>query len=255
MKKGLSLHLFTAFKEIVEQDLVMNGFYEIIDNVHLPNLVYCLDFNEKDIDDNFKLNGNYLNQVTKNLSKETVFKKINTFAKKSSNFTKNVRIYEFYFQNLKCFEIELDRKIKFKDFYLSPPENIIEISFNEEILERKNLVYFSYKERNYKIPPSFTRYRIGNLTDGTAPIYFIELESMGIKREDKFETLKQLRSLFYEKIFRNDVNDYLTRLEKKFEKIFIGLTTKEIILNEENHGVEIDDELWKQYYLQVISHT
>ena len=83
--------------------------------------------------------------------------------------------------------------------------------------------------------------------------YQIIFESLVIRRDDKFESLKNLRTLFSFAASINDVTAYLDSMKQKFEGEY-NRTTKEIFLEASrpnDFGYEIDDELFDQFARQV----
>lgn len=84
----------------------------------------------------------------------------------------------------------------------------------------------------------------------------IVLELIEVDRSDEFEDLKDLRRLFFGKRKTADVNDYLNEMKAKFSGGELeNLTTNEVLLEAENFHKEIDNQMFKQFFLQVMNHT
>ena len=80
--------------------------------------------------------------------------------------------------------------------------------------------------------------------------YSIELQLFQVAREDKFESLKNLRTLLYESINLDDTTKYLANMKENFKNKY-GLTSRDNILDRNDFNFRIDDELFKQFYLQI----
>ena len=70
---GFTLHIISIFYGIVKDPLTKIGYFEKIDNLFLPNQIFCFPLDESKIDPNVKLTGSYLDKVTND---ELNFKKI-----------------------------------------------------------------------------------------------------------------------------------------------------------------------------------
>lgn len=79
--------------------------------------------------------------------------------------------------------------------------------------------------------------------------YSIQFELFKIVREDKFELLKNPLNLFHEKIKVNDVTGYLNGMKKRFYDDY-NLTTNDLLLDE-YFDVEVDNDLFEQFYRQI----
>ena len=263
---GFIYHNYVVFHEIIKSDLVNSGYFEkLSNNFKFPNLIFCFNFDESKIDENYKYTGAYLDKLTENFTHENVFRKIEYFNKthwntldstKFKNQNEEISFGYFYFTNLKCFEIELKFLLNEADFFPRQQKNVIEIFFNETIYNQFDSVYYASRQRNSKLFTIFLGYKIGKIPIKTSQLYYkyhIDIELFKVKRDDKFEVLKYPLNLFLKKTSKNDINKNLNDMKQSFESQYL-LTTADILLenNETDFNQTIDDELFEQFYLEFI---
>ena len=174
------------------------------------------------------------------------------------NSTKNSTFYSdykltlshFYYSHLKCFKISLNISYREEDFYFLNDKNVLNIYLNRKLKNENPQTYFFYQQAGSNEIGGGTIYQLGRdniLKDYCR--YNIEFELLKIVREDKFELLKYPRSLFYEKIRENDVTEYLNGMRKQFHDDY-NLTTSNFLLDD-YFDVEVDNELFEQFYSQI----
>ena len=223
----------------------------------MPNLLLC--FKIKEIDKNFKFNGEYLDNLNRKLDIYDIIDFIWYFDKRNVTKIPNpnlknlnssaISMSHFYYLNFKCFEISLNIEFQKKDYFLMPTKNLLGLYFNKTF--NRNGVFFTIrKQKDTKHLSDIFYYRFRDNGSGVA--YELNFQPFEIDRVDKFEFLKKPSSLFYKKEYINDANVYLKNLIDKFEKEF-GVTTREIVLENEKDDdfkLEIRDELFEQFCLQ-----
>ena len=259
---GFLVHNLCVYNEIVVTRLIENGYYEPIKNYDLPNLVFCFNYNKKRIDENHKLTGSYLDNITDDLNYENVFDNIRFFNKKiwktasplnnSSNQYDEVSINHFYFFWWKCFNIRLNVLFNTEDLYFLPHKTVLYVKFKEYLYNQYNNVHFLYRKSETKRLYANLKLEIGPPEDEPNKIFTYNLvfENNEINRNDKFELIKNPRSFFYKKRYLNEAETYLNNMKSDFENDY-NLTTKDIILEEiKNFNKEIDDELFEQFFIQ-----
>lgn len=161
-----------------------------------------------------------------------------------------MEITHFYYLNMKCYEFELKVLFSEKDFYFLPTRNLLGIYFNPEFAERvyeSKIIYFLYrKDRTSKQFSNSFYYLIK--TGKYNVTYEVTYEPFKITRLDHFQSLKDLRKLFFKSNQLHDATAYLENLITTFRRRY-SLATKEVLL--EDYGddsLEIDDDLFKQLY-------
>ena len=168
---GFSIHNYFVVKEIINQELIENGYFEKIEDIKLPNLVFCFEFDETKIDSNFQLTGEFLNEITGDLKIDDVFKKIAFFNRTGFEdlrittgdneiLNPNISVTSFYFFDLKCFEIELKITYKVEYFYFYRFKTVLGVTFDKTLFYRHNYTYFTYKKPETKFFNSFFYYKI-----------------------------------------------------------------------------------------------
>ena len=260
------LNNIMVFQSIIEGDLIKNEYFTKLDEYNLPNTIYCFEYDDSKIDKNAKITGEYLDQLTSDLTFKNVFEKINYFDKThlrylivdklntttNSNFYSNseISLAHFYYLNLKCFEIILKPPFKEEDFYFNANKLVLDVNLNDFIYRQHSFIYFLYRETESKQIGGSYLYKIGNPPKYKYRkyTYEIEFQLIKIKREDKFEFLKNPVSLFFETSAINDATNYLETMKQKFKNKY-KLASRDTILDD--FKLEIDDLLFKQFYLQI----
>ena len=269
---GFILHLTSIFYGIVKDPLVKIGYLERVQRPFLPNQILCFQFNESKIDPNVRLTGRYLDELTREeLNYETIFDHfwyfngtdaIFFYPSEASNFNSQISLTHWYYLNNKCFEIQLKVRFSEQDLYTMPSKNFIGYVIHPKFLEgfekhaRKNKVYFMFRRPGSS---QFTNSFYFNIqpVDEKYYDYQITFEYFRIVKEDKFESLKDPRKLFYETININDATPYIENLVGNFRNDH-RLTTRLLSLEDHEDSrwkssfeLEVDDELFRQYYSQV----
>ena len=260
------LNNIMVFQSIIEGDLIKNEYFTKLDKYNLPNSIFCFEYDDSKIDKNTKITGEHLNKLTSDLTFKNVFKQIIYFNKThekylnmnklntttNSNFYSNseISIAHFYYLDLKCFEIVLEPSFKEEDFYFRDHKVVLFVYLNDDIYGQHHSAYFLYRDRESKQIGGSYFFRIGKPPE---EIYYkyaydIELQFIKIEREDKFELLKNPSSLFYGTIAINDATNYLETMKQKFKNKY-GLASRDTLLDD--FKLEIDDLLFKQFYLQI----
>ena len=250
---GSIYQTYYILNEIINEELDQSQHYKLLETLRIPEIIFCLDFNESLIDMNHKLTGNYLDEITKDIRAETVFdtiryldnNRINKWITLKSNFTGDqFRIEEFFFLNEKCFKIILEMEYHRDQFHFSFESNVLKIFFNQKFIDR--ISYFMTKPKD-KI--QFSKLIKLNFIFGRTIL--ISQELFELTYYDKFNFIKNPLSLFYGENGLNDAAHYLNNLLNNFKRSFNNLRTLKFPLKENHFKFEVDDDLFEQYYLQV----
>ena len=70
---GFCLHNLSTFNGIINEPLIEDGAFEKLNDLKLPNSIFCFKFNENLIDANHKLTRSYLDERTRQLSYDQIF--------------------------------------------------------------------------------------------------------------------------------------------------------------------------------------
>ena len=261
---GFLIHNTFVFQSIINSDLVENGFFKMVEDYKLPNIIYCVPYDKRKVDKNHKMTGRYLDDViTKHLNYAALFEKIVYFSEgnlkvyqisnRTTSFENEIYLNHFYFYHLKCFEIEFKVLINEEDLFFTPGKIILAVHFNKQLYNLTNHIFFSYRTSESKQISGNYRFKIGpsNSIPNMYHKHELVFENFEIKQEDRFELLKinLFKNLFYKKTDLNEVDEYLKNIKETFETNY-DITTRHILLEKDAFGRAIENELFKQYYVQ-----
>lgn len=271
---GLFVHFSFIFKGIIDEELLHSVYFQKLDSYGLPKILICFDIEERiknKIDQNYKLNGHLLNSKTTDLNLQNLtqdfyyFNKTHYIFPEASgyNFSSPDLSLSFSFINsLKCLEIELKiNDFNLNDFLYIMSKFLITIGIDKliEMNDDFQFVNLLYKQPGTNQFSDILRYSLkdhkyinGEKINRNLLSLEMTFELTEIERYDRFEYLKNPKILFYKSVKLNDPTVYLNNLKSGFEEL-TNLTTRNILLNDikDNFKLEIDDEIFAQYYMQV----
>lgn len=213
------------------------------------------------------MTGQYLNDLTSHITIEKIFSRIDYFNRTHRIFlnvselklanaltysSPELLIRSFYFFKLKCIEIHLNISFREEELFFLKTKNVLNINFNRTFFKESKRLYFIYKiDRARQIGGGFT-YEIQrtNKSDQKFIAYEMEFQFFEVKRNDRFEDVKNLKSFFYPKVRIKEEATYIWTMKENFQRNY-GLTTRSYFLENDTFHMEIDDLLFDQYYLQV----
>ena len=253
---GFVLHTFLVVDLSINGELIFNPNFEIAKRVQMPVLVFCHKTDK--IDKNFKLTGNYLWQLTKQMGSESIFTNMAYLNESNEWASFDLNLIElFFFMHLRCFRIKIDQvydtshayfstssqtlkvlKVKFalRDINLNPGTNTKTVYFmtkGNETAEFSNIVELHFDLNNYR-----------------KQTYLADQSEISIKYEAPFSFIKRLLSKPNEDEF-SDLDGQVPEL-KSSEYHFGNLKNP---LEKENFGHEIHDDLFDQFVTQVHNAT
>lgn len=250
---GFCIHSYIIFNEIINSDLIKSQHYEMQNQIDPPDIVLCIPFNQKTIE-----NPTYrdLDNITKDLKAEKIFEKISYLNKlnkwiiidQSLNFTdENLGINTFYFLDKKCFKINLNIIYKRNQFLFEDNEQILRVSFNSTFVDDQKVLFFT-KRKNKLHLSRISYYR------PDYEIMEVEEEIFKVSHFDKYNQIKNFLenplSLFYSKNYLNDADQYMNMLKEDF-KNENNLTTLNLPLEDANDDLKINDESFETYVKDV----
>ena len=261
---GFCFHNYHIFHEVINDELVDNGYFKPINENKLPNIFYCFPYEQNKVDENHRISLSYLDKVTDDLNYENVFHKIRFYNKTvwkifrptngSVSMDNEISIGHFYFQQWKCFEINLNVLFNEVDFLFASDKFVLAVHFKRDLYNQFELVYFSYRETESRRFCATYEFKLGHYNNTSTKLYKYRLnfETFEIKQNDRFELVKRPLNLFYKTININDVTNYLNTMKQTFERDY-NLTTNKILLSNleaKNLKREIDNEMFEQFDLQ-----
>ena len=240
---GFIYHIYFIIDKILNGELIHYVYYTVENSIKMTEIIFCFDFKNM-IDRNFKLTENYLNQISGEIRKETVFENISYLGKSNqwisldSNFENSeFRIDTFYLLDLKCFKIRQQIAYARNRFYLLKSTSVLKIKFNKTFIHQEAAFYFT----KFKDRMEFSR--ILSLIFESYSFqftYVLRQEITRLKRVDKFIMIKSPSLLFHK---NNDLN-LLLNFELNYNLRTLNLPSENEDLNK-----EIDnDNLFEQYY-------
>jgi hypothetical protein len=154
---GLFIHIGFIFSFIINEELIQSQSYELTNSLKMPEIIFCFNFDQSLIDKNVKLNGEYLEKLTKDMQTESIFEKIRYLNKtnnnwielESPNFTNSIfDIDTFYFSNKKCFKIKQQIEYDRNQFFFNDENEVLKIHFNSSFIKlpANEFVYFFTKK-------------------------------------------------------------------------------------------------------------
>lgn len=137
---GFIYHLSFIFNKIIHDDLIYSQYFKLMETMELPDLVFCIKYDQNLIDLNYKLTYEYLDKITNEIKINKFIYEIK-YLNKSNKWIKlnnNSNINIFYFLDQKCFEIKLNLNYSLNQFKVDYMHNVIKISSNKSFIEKIN---------------------------------------------------------------------------------------------------------------------
>ena len=265
---GFLVHNVFVFKGIIDGQLTQNGYFQPIHQFALPNVGFCFDLSGLKFDQNHKMTGGYLNSLTQEMRlanivlvllyfNRTHYNTVELKGGESNYSDSEITIRPLYLlDTFYCLEFQVNVKFDEDDFYILANKFILHIYFKNSFTLRTKKAYLFYRESGQKEVGDLVEFAIGPDQRGNQPIYEIVLELIKVERNDEFEDLKDPRRLFFGKRRTTDVNDYLNEMQAKFSSGNLkNFTTNEFLLEQADFDKEIDNNLFQQFFLQVMNVT
>lgn len=250
---GFSWQTYRIFDLSINGELSTSQFYMAEKRVPMREIIFCFDYDfASSIDDNHQMTGNYLEELSGDLTVEKVFESITYLDERSNRWAAyNLSLVEpFYFASEKCFKIKIDQVYEKDQFHFSVDSQVLKVNFIKSLI-RKKIVYFISKTK------SKTEFSVianldfrDDLASRINRLFQVRQESLVIKQEDRFHTLKRPLSLFRSEIDVNDASAYLSRLLRNYRAICQSVTLN-LALNKKLFHEEIRDDLFDQLYRQI----
>lgn len=260
---GLFFHLVFIYQKIVNGDLVYNQYYEETNYFEIPELIFCFDTNESLIDENHKQTGSYLNSLSSDLNMNEIFEKIvylnetNKFITLQSDFYKisspEISFKTFFFLDRKCIRISLNVIYSQQHFYYLNDNGAVKIKMSKQFLNKVKQIYFISKIKNtmhFSKLVTFSFFDPLRLENS----YMIRQKISKVCVNDKFNLIKNPMLLFNEENNINDVTKYIVNLKTKFLKNY-QYETKHLPIGDDTFDLEIDDDLFEQFFSQIQNKT
>ena len=251
-------HNYYILNDLLNGEKSQNQYFELMDDFEIPSINFCYSFEKELIDENYELNANYLEQITKDISLEPefIFKKF-VYQNKSgqlitlkSNFTSNSSDFEIrtlFMNDRKCFSINFKKILKERDFIYSNLKYFLRISFKQFTSKNVGPIYF------YRIKQSMEFSK--QIDFRTFPFQYLadlKIKFYQIDYSDNFSFLKYPLSLFYSESV-NDVTSHIDKMRQTFKNKYNYATLK--LPLENDFDLPINDALFDQFNQQIVSNS
>ena len=261
---GFGLHIWMLFNLIQHDQIVLGVHKNVVNSKSVSELLFCVDIDSSLIDASLidkQLTGNHLEEVTKNLTIESIFRAIryrtneNEWKELTTVNDSNLRtdhpiiIDTAYFFDRKCFRISNTIEYELGQFYFNQLEDlrvlpVLSFDFNESFV-RPIVLFTKTPDKLFMSEPI----RLNKLASNVS--HWILQNSHQIISQDRFfflriDSYRSLSALFPQR----DVHSYLTNLKAKFKREHRATTT-ELPLTREEFDLPINDTLFRQFYEQV----
>lgn len=263
---GFLIHLNCLLNNALKSDLIPIEEHEFFKTIDIPNLILCFKYDENQIDINTKLTIDYLDNLTKDLNL-TIFQNISfldeTYDKISFNHlnenetVKNLEFFNwFYFLNLKCFEFSFKPIKNDRYLYTLFELNFVQIELNKKAISKfynssSFKFYFISKKKGTHELNGIDEVELSDLNSTQSSKKMVSFVSKLYiyKIEDRFSYLKNFLTLFLKTVNLNDTTEYIENLLENLKKF--NIQTRKIAGNKGQNKIEIDDELFDQYFMQI----
>ena len=254
---GFIYQIYYIFNEIVNDDLIYSQYYEVLNSVRMPAIIFCFRFNHTH-HTHLELTGNHLKAITNDMRMENVFSEIrflngsNEWATLKPSYDRTDPDFEseiFFFLQMKCFKLKLKIVYDPNRFHFADTNDVMEIFLNRSFIHEqgKDIYFVSQIEGTLQ----FSKLIIYNFLNSIGTYnYLIKQELFEIIRNDKFNFIKNPLALLHGQNDLNDVDEYLNKLKKNFYKAHRRRTLN-LPLEEETFNDKIDDHLFEKYFDQV----
>ena len=244
---GFTWHTYRIFDLSIQGELAYSPNYEIIiSRTQMPVIVFCLPVDEKLIDKNHQLTGNYLEQVTSDITPTSVFESI-LYLNESSEWVPFSPVERFFFMHLKCFNINIAHEYDRRQFHFSTNSHVLKVlkvNFTKKFINRKT-VYFMSKTNE----TGFSNV-VNLIYDKSSTKYLAEQSELKINYEDRFSLMKRLLSTSYEDDF-SDLDGQLPGLNSgEFH-----FKTLKIPVEKKHFDFELRDDLFEQLFARLKTET
>ena len=260
---GFTWHTYRIFDLSINGQLTYNQVYEIAERVQMPVLVFCHPIEENLIDENLidknhKLTGNYLEQMTSEITAESVFESITYLNESNEWIPFNLSLVErFYIMHLKCFRIKIDQQYDRNRFRFSFYLQVLKVNFTKQLYKeeeedeygrkkiKKRTVYFMTKTRETTTAAEFNN--IGELhyeLSSSKNRYSAEQSELVVNVIDNFRFIKQYLSTSNEENFGDQGRPLPDLKSNEYSQYNFG--TLKTPLEKDDFGLEIRDDLFDQ---------
>ena len=248
---GFIWHTYCIFDLSINGELIYNPNYEIVNRTQMPVMVFCLPVDEKLVDKNHRLTGNYLEHVTSDMTSKSLFESIAYLNELNEWIPFNLSLSkQFFFMHLKCYRITIYQEYDRRQFHFSTNSQVLKVlkvNFAKKFINRKTVYFMTEtKETGFSNVENlvYDYQRKGETR------YSAKQNKLTVKYEDRFSFMKKLLSTSYEDHF-NDLDGQLSELKGSG----LDFKTLKIPVKKRDFDCEILDDLYEQLFVQIKNKT
>lgn len=259
---GFSWHTYHVFDLAISSELTPSQFYEAPERMRMPEVLFCFQIDTSLINESSKLTGHYLEQLTSDMTAESIFDHIAYLndskwisLSKESGFRDSaaLQISTFFFLDCKCFNIWLNEIYHRNEFHFSSDPKVLQINFSKHAKDR----FHSKVQHTHFMTKSRGKLELSKIAkiaiDFNESQISVSHEAQEVAYEDRFNTLKRLfkdpLSLFQDEYDANDVDLFARRLLVGFLEAHRKVT-RNLPIGKSLFKYEIDDRLFEEYFNQ-----
>ena len=244
---GFTWHTYHILHLVIRGELVATQHYELAKRVQMPELVFCIRFDEELINRNYQLTGNYLEQLTGDITPASTFKSISYLNESSEWVSFNLsQVGWFFLRSMKCFRVEIDQEYDRDQFHFSKESCVLKVNFIRPSEESESrFVYFMTKSKEIRefskiVHLEFKNFKTGKVLNFL--LYSINHETSLYQYEDRFSFIRR-----HFVSFREDSDDLAAQL-LELQGNEHNLRTLKVPLEQDAFDMEMEEDLFEQLY-------
>ena len=248
---GFTWHTYRIFDQSINEQLSYNPNYETANRIRMPFVMFCLPVEEKLIDRNHQLTGNYLEKLTSEITAESLFESITYLDELNEWIPFNLSLVErFFYMRSKCFRITIDREYDRRQFYFSINNQVLKVNFSKWFWnqEKEDKTLFFMTKTN---ETGFSN--VANLiyhSGVSRKQYSAEQSEFTIRYEDRLRFMKRFLSTSYE----DDFGD-LDRQLRELNSSEFSFRTLKVPVEKGDFDFELRDDLFDQLFTKANTET
>lgn len=259
---GFFVHVFVIFNDVVSGDYITSGFFGEQKSPDLPDLVFCFNFNQSKIDPAHRLTEGYLNELTSDVTFETVFSNLSFLNEQKQeqflspkelldcpNFEKQI----FYLFDMKCLTIHPIAAYEAESYYFSQSFYPFKVYLTKQAKQRE--VFFIGKKSGSKDMNELYKFQFSQSDKMGDFKYLVSIVPLKITVVDIFKYFKSPLSFLFQIIGQEpdfaDVTEYFKSIEWTTKSKYQVMTKSfPLVVGESNLDYEIHEALFEQFIKQ-----
>ena len=244
---GANWNTVRIFDVIVNGELVPTEYYELARQAQMPSLVFCFSIDQKLIDADHRLTGNYLEELTRQMTAESQFVNI-SYLDQSNEWIlfDHSRVERFFLLDMKCFRIKVNHVYDRNQFYLKMENQVLKANISKTTPSHRQLNDFYFMTKNEETAEFSKIVKLNGNLNGIRSS--INHETSLYRYEDRFSFIRRQVPSSQEESASDlsaiDLHEQLVALEDNEH----NLRTLNLPLEEEAFDLEVNEDLFKQLY-------